>query len=264
MFCRCWCLEAWSFPCILLAMEMDQGNIPPLMDDAGGAQPKAIPRWRWWLHLVVLALFPLAPGVLGLLKQDRSQPLLPKSVAGLFQVSAEEMLLFGAVFGIAWLCSRANRTQLLLQWRRGIFPVLLGFGYSIALRLIIMMLMVAVIVAWVLIAGLHGKGLDHLRPQTEQLVNAGALTKNPLYLVLCLTLISFVVAALREELWRAGMLAGIQELFPKQFATLRGRLIAVMMVALLFGLGHTPQGWGGVALTGLLGLGLGLIMVWHR
>jgi membrane protease YdiL (CAAX protease family) len=41
-------------------------------------------------------------------------------------------------------------------------------------------------------------------------------------------------------------------------------LAAVTIAALVFGLGHLPQGWGGVAVTAAMGLGLGLIMVLHR
>ena len=36
------------------------------------------------------------------------------------------------------------------------------------------------------------------------------------------------------------------------------------LTAVVFGLGHVSQGWGGVVLTTILGLGLGLILVWRR
>ena len=40
--------------------------------------------------------------------------------------------------------------------------------------------------------------------------------------------------------------------------------MAVAIAAVIFGLGHLPQGWGGVAMTGALGLGLGWIIVRHQ
>jgi len=41
-------------------------------------------------------------------------------------------------------------------------------------------------------------------------------------------------------------------------------VIAVVLAAVVFGLGHWPQGLAGVALTGTLGLGLGAILLYHR
>ena len=41
-------------------------------------------------------------------------------------------------------------------------------------------------------------------------------------------------------------------------------LAAVMIAAVVFGLGHLPQDWIAVGMIGLLGVGLGLILVFHR
>lgn len=79
-----------------------------------------------------------------------------------------------------------------------------------------------------------------------------------------LTLVSFVLGGLREELWRAGMFAGFEALFPRLMIKRAGKAVAVLIVAALFGLAHTPQGWAGVAVITLLGAGLGAIMLWHR
>jgi membrane protease YdiL (CAAX protease family) len=95
-------------------------------------------------------------------------------------------------------------------------------------------------------------------------VDVQTLASDPVYLGLVFTLVSFVVAGLREELWRAGVLAGLGTLFPRQFGGLAGRFVAVAAAAVIFGLGHLPQGWGGVVVTAGLGLGLGTVMVLHR
>jgi membrane protease YdiL (CAAX protease family) len=105
--------------------------------------------------------------------------------------------------------------------------------------------------------------VEHLRPEIENVVDARAL-EDPLYFALSLTLISFVVAGLREELWRAGMLAGLNALFPQLFNTPAGRWAAAGIAAVVFGIGHLTQGFGGVLMTAILGLGLGLIMMRHR
>jgi membrane protease YdiL (CAAX protease family) len=105
---------------------------------------------------------------------------------------------------------------------------------------------------------------NKVSPLTKHMVDISALTGDPIYFALALTLISFVVAGFREELWRAAMLAGINALFPRQFEKLSGQVIGVMIVAVLFGMGHTAEGWAGIAITALLGFGLGAIMLWRR
>jgi membrane protease YdiL (CAAX protease family) len=105
--------------------------------------------------------------------------------------------------------------------------------------------------------------VQEYRPKIEAVIETDALN-DPVYLALTLSLVSFVVAGLREELWRAGILAGLAGLFPAVFASRKGQFSAVLIAAVIFGIGHAPQGLGGVVLTGLLGIGLGAIMVWHR
>jgi membrane protease YdiL (CAAX protease family) len=250
---------------------MDSGEIPiPLGGDIAATEPKPqISRWRWWLHLFVLALFPLFAGVVGVLG-NHQKAMLPTSVPGLIQASAYELLIFGVLFAIAWLASHVTVTQLLLKWRGGGWPLIFGFIYSVLLRFAIMIIVLMVGVAFYLAFGGQaagagaGGGGGSMRSQINHLVDTTALTQSPLYFALTLTLMSFVVAGFREELWRAAMLAGVGALFPRLFETWKGRLAAVAVVALFFGLGHTAQGVIGVGITGILGIGLGVIMLWHR
>lgn len=149
-------------------------------------------------------------------------------------------------------------------------PVVWGLAYSIALRMLIMVGAVTAVICWMLVRLALNQGqptdLDHnaLRPHIEHLINVHALTDNPVYFVLMVTVISFVLGGLREELWRAGMFAGIEALFPRTMGKRWGQAAAILIVATLFGLAHTPQGWAGVVVTALLGVGLGAIMLWHR
>jgi membrane protease YdiL (CAAX protease family) len=69
---------------------------------------------------------------------------------------------------------------------------------------------------------------------------------------------------LREELWRSSFLAGMRALWPRQFGSTVGQVCAVCIAAVIFGLGHATMGIAAVIMAGLLGLGLGLIMVFHR
>jgi uncharacterized protein len=143
-------------------------------------------------------------------------------------------------------------------------PILWGMLYSVLLRVAIVIVASVVLVPYLALKGGDtAKSVEKFRPKIESVVDSEAL-KNPLYLLLTLTGVSFVVAGFREELWRAGVLAGLIGLAPSLFSGRKGQVFAVAIAAAVFGLGHLPQGAGGVFLTGALGFGLGLIIVWRR
>jgi membrane protease YdiL (CAAX protease family) len=190
--------------------------------------------------------------------------LLPESIGGLALVSVGALGSFAVLFGIAWLASRANARQLLLKWHGSWQPILWGFVASIALRIGVAVIIAVPLMFWFAIHKADPKEFDKYRSAGEHVVNAAVLVNDPLYFALTLTVISFVVAGLREELWRAGMLAGMKAIFPQKLQNRRGEFLAICIVAVLFGLGHTIQGWTGVLLTTLLGVGLGTIMIWRR
>jgi membrane protease YdiL (CAAX protease family) len=186
---------------------------------------------------------------------------MPTDLRALAIMCLVEGVMFAAVFALAWLFSRVRREELFLKWRGGLRPVLWGFVYSILLRIAVAIVVIAVAAPMVLIKGTSA--VEKLRPKTEAVVNMEAI-KDPAYVAFALTVVSFGMAGFREELWRAGMLAGLAGMAPRMFASRRGQYFAVAIAALIFGLGHLPQGWGGVAVTAVLGLGLGSIIVWHQ
>jgi uncharacterized protein len=238
---------------------MEQGEL-----DSNGLTES--PRhWRWWFHLLWLMFYPIALGIiLPLFLTPSRGTLLPESTRGLLVVSALELMLFGIVFLLAWLASRATKDQLLLRWRGGIRPIWRGLIGSVALRVGVAAAVMLLAMVAALIGGHATDILQKLRPRTEVVVDAQGLQSSAIYFVLLLTLISFVVAGLREELWRAGVLAGLRELWPERFGSRIGQYLAVGIAAVVFGLGHMPQGWGGTAVTALLGFGLGMIMVRYQ
>ena len=101
-------------------------------------------------------------------------------------------------------------------------------------------------------------------PDVEALVDVSALRHSPAYFILTVTVVSFVLAGLREELWRSAFLAGFRRLWPRYFAGRLGEMKAIVLAALLFGAAHAIQGPIAIVLTTLLGIGLGAIMVFHR
>lgn len=242
-------------------MEIPASPVPPRLSP----EASSISRGRWWVFLLLLTVYPIAVGLISLSSAEgNSDPVLPRTVEGVMLIGSVELAIFGVVFALAWLASRASAEQLCLKWRGGLWPFLRGFGYSIALRIVIGILAVA---AFLIARGIFGADESQLKeavPRVQAIVDVKALTADPVYFLLMLTFVSFVVAGLREELWRAGMLAGLRTLFPEKFQSKAGGLLAVAIIALAFGLGHLAQGWGGVALTTLLGIGLGAIIVLHR
>ena len=223
-------------------------------------------RLGWGLHVVILGAYPLFMAALSAFgggEQDGAA--LSSSLPQLATVVGVELALFAAWFAVAWFFSRATSGQLMLLWRnRGLTP-LYGFGYSVALRMGVGVVTLATLVA---IASVSGEGLESLaerfRPDVDKVVDTDELEADPVYLMINCTVVSFVLAGFREELWRVGMIAGFFVLFPRLDESVLGRLATISAVALLFGLGHAVQGGGAVMMTAVLGLGLGAIIVFHR
>lgn len=201
-------------------------------------------------------------------RSDERGAALSDNTRGLLIVSAAELGFFGLVFLLGWLASRASREELLLRWRPGFWAVPLGFGYSVAIRMAVGAAVLAV-TAVLMITGVMSKdSLEQFvltnRPDVETVVDISTLRRDPLYFWLTVTLVSFVVAGLREELWRSGMLAALRALWPRAFGSLRGQVAAVTLIAIVFGIAHLGMGIIAVFMTALLGFMLGLIMVFHR
>lgn len=239
---------------------MSEPAIPPLLSEVEGQTNRG--KWRWAIHLLLLAGYVLGIGLAGaLLKDESAEPAMPSDLESLAKMCALELGMFVAVFAVAWSFSRARPAELFLKWRGGLRPILWGIVYSIGLRLAIMVLITVIALP---IYALKGEaGVEDLRPKSEKVINTTAL-KDPMYVAFAITVVSFGMAGFREELWRAGIMAGLAGLAPVAFATRRGQYVAVAIAAVVFGLGHAPQGWGGVVITAALGVGLGVIIVRHQ
>jgi len=212
------------------------------------------------------------------IRPEDAEPALSADIGIMFLNLVITMASFFVFLGIAWCASRATVDQLMLRWKSGWLPWSLGLVYSIAMRLLIGV--IVYIVVFVVVFGmLASKGqplsvdsfqeistklMEDNRPKVEHLVDTDAIVNSPMYLFMNITLVSFVMAGFREELWRSSMLAGFKGLFPRSYDKLRWRIGFVLIIAVIFGIGHLPQGIGGVILTGILGIMLGLIMIFHR
>lgn len=221
------------------------------------------------IHLLLIGVYPL----LGLFfrattGQFPQGPALSGNVRGLLLVSGFELLMFTIFFSLACLISRASREELMLRWRPGWWVVPLGLAYSIALRVGIAVVAASVMV--VLAASrtvTPQKAQQYMsanRPDVEALVSMPAMRDNPAYYWLTLTLVSFVVAGIREEMWRAGTLAALRAIWPRAFGSIWGQGIAITVIAVAFGAMHIRMGPIAAAGAGVLGLMLGILIILHK
>jgi len=217
---------------------------------------------------LVIAVFPLALGAFRLRKGRESAPALADNATGLLIVCAEQLGIFGMIFFLAWLASRASREDLLWRWRPGLWVVPLGVAYSAALRLAVGMvglLFVGTLLAARIVTPEKMQSVVQSNvPDVGAVVDVPALRHDPAYLLLSVTVASFLLGGLREEVWRAAFLAGFRRVWPRYFSNRRGEMMAVLIAAVLFGAGHLVQGPIAAVMAGLLGVGLGAIMVLHR
>src|SRR5258705_6468768 len=101
---------------------MEQPGLPPVIPDNALTQP-TLRRWRWWVHLLVLAAYPIVLGVAGALVQPGNGPMLPSAPMRLAEAIAVQLLLFALVFLLAWSASRASAEDLRLGWTSGLAPI---------------------------------------------------------------------------------------------------------------------------------------------
>ncbi len=240
---------------------------PPIISSTDpGVRPVAC--WRNALALLLLLALPPVMGLAGLSRSGSlpAEAMLPGNVPDLLLVSIQNLGIFLVLAAlIAWL-GRFNWQSVFARARCGWKAWALGLGYSVLFRVVLGIGMMAVVLGRSLQLWFQGRSLNSLegfRPQIENLLDPAAL-RDPVYLLLSVTLVSFVVAGLREELWRAAVFASVGRWRGQWLESWPGRVAVSALAALSFGLGHLPQGGTGVWMTGALGLGLGLVLLAHR
>lgn len=229
-------------------------------------------RWRWWLHLLIIGGYPLLVAAVSFGRPQERGAVLTGDARGLMIISLLELLFFGLVFGAGLFASRAGKSELWLSWRGGWRPVGLGFLYSLGIRIAAAatFVLVMAIIASVMVSTGQATAesivayVEQNKPNVESVIDVASLKSDPAYFWLSLTLVSFVVAGLREELWRSASLAGLRNLWPTMFGSGRGQIWAVLVTATVFGLGHLQQGVIGMVMTALVGVCLGGVMIRHR
>ena len=231
---------------------------------------KKIPsRRRWLYHLILVGGYVFCSGVSGLLHDNQSSHGAHSHAVGrLLFGSAIELIFFGVIFGFAFYLSRVTPDDLLLRWRGQLRPIWTGVCYSIGLRFVVgflVKLLFLILIASGLMYSYQILDIGAAQHSgTNHVVSSDALRSSPMYFWISLVFTSFVMAGLREELWRAAFLCGLKGLWPKTFSSRVGQIGAVAVAAVFFGFAHTSQSPLAVLHAGLMGFGLGLIMIYHR
>jgi hypothetical protein len=273
-----------------------QGGIPPVLAHPDALHPGTVrPRWRSVAFLLLVGFYPLILGVLSqFLRIDGASrgPALPPTIQGLILVCLESVAVFALFFGAGAWVGRPTRKELFWQPMRW-WDWLWGALWSVGVRLGAVAAVYGALVPFLVVESLQSKfageaaagpsmedRIQQFRPKLEALLQFDALA-DPIYLLLAVTLLSFLTAGLREELWRAGFMAAVRDLLPRSWWIPRSRnpsehwlrwqarrwgptLLVAGLAAVVFGLGHLPQGIGGVILTGVVGFILALVMMGHR
>ena len=245
--------------------DSERDPIPPLLQQA---PPQETSRVRWLIHLLLIGIYPIALGLLGVGRYEFRGPALTHTTRGLLITCFFHLGIFGVIFLLGWLASRASRDDLLLKWRPKTWAVPLGLAYSVGQRVGLGMVAAFIFVLLLAVRAITPDQVQDFarnnQPDVSTLVDVPAMRENPAYFWLTITFVSFIVAGLREELWRSAVLGGMRKLWPRTFGSTAGQIGAVAIASIAFGLGHLSLGVLGVVSATLLGLGLGVIMVLHR
>lgn len=240
-------------------------SLPPLPEQEPVEPP--IKWWRWSIHLVLIGMYPFL-GVLVRSGQHIGGPAFSDNTHDLLVVCALEIGVFSLAFALGWLASRASAEELLLHWRPGWKVVPLGVAYSIGIRLALLVVVIVIGAVLLLTKTFTPQSLQEFSdlngPDVGSVVSVSALQSNSSYFWLTLTLVSFVIAGVREEMWRGAMLAGMRALWPGKFGSLRGQCVAITLIAILFGAMHFSMGPIAAVLAAVVGWFLGLIIIFHQ
>ncbi len=225
--------------------------------------PPPLAAWRNVASLGLLSIYVLLPFLVFLASEGPRGPALPRSVVPVLSVAAWELVIFTVVLGSACRLARLEREDLMWRWVGGWRAVPRAFVWAMILRLGVAIILGAILGLMQWAAGAAAAEQVGAGPDVGAVVDFQAL-RDPWYLLVMSTLVSFVVAGLREELWRAASITLLGRVFPARFGGTRGAWLAVVPVAVLFGMGHASQGVYGIYATLLLGVGLGALLLWRR
>ncbi len=211
-------------------------------------------RTRWWLHLAILSI-PILVSVAAVAAGQH--PKLPQTLPKLAWFIDKEFALWGGTFWAAFKLSGITASRLRVDNRNPLRLIGFGFLWFIAIRI------VSALILWIAFKWIDHQWLWSSEEKLASAVNAQTIAQHPLFCLFAFGLCS-LIAGSTEELWRSGMLAGLEELFPFLKKKTSGALICILIISIPFASAHLYLGWVGIANALLLGLFFGLILVYRH
>jgi len=182
---------------------------------------------------------------------------LPQTGFDLAKFALNESLMWGLAFAAAFRISRITITQLCLRapsvWR----VIIYGIGWFILVRIAVFILLALQVHFFYSESGWSSS------ETVFSMMDPRDIVLHPAFSLAVFGVVS-LTAGLTEELWRVGMLRGLQTLFPSLQGTHRGNVLCIGVVSLIFGIAHLYLGWLGVENAVLLGLCFGWIVIYRK
>jgi len=214
------------------------------------------PKRRWEFHLLLISV-PLLLALCGYHPSGEAVHLIPGKLTQLPTFLAAHLVIWASCLGLGFLISEVTDAELHLPHASWTKTIAIGLLWSVAIRLSLLP------VAFLASKFIGAQGLQAFSERMSEVLNLENLAGRPLQTLIIYGTLA-LMAGFLEELWRAGFLAGLQRLLPRAFSSRIGTFGMIVVTAAFFGLGHLYQGGMGVAVTFVLGLGLGSILVWRK
>jgi membrane protease YdiL (CAAX protease family) len=211
-------------------------------------------RTRWGLHVAILCL-PIFLSIF--LAAIGHNSALPDNGFQLALLVLKEGLVWGVVFMAAFRISGITADQLRLKTSHPFRVICCGILWFLALRALLFLIL-GVTSQWI-----NPRWIWESEEKLYSFSDARNVPHHPGFSFLVYG-IAAVGAGLSEELWRAGMARGLEGLFPGLKGEKQGALFTIIVIAVLFGLGHLYQGRLGMAETFLLGIFLGMVLIYRN
>jgi|GEM_PF-3999487 len=217
---------------------------------------------RWGLHVGIL----LMPIFLSVLRADADlSHTIPDQASLLGWFFIKKLFVWGSFFSLAFLISKVTTRQLFIRRVNFFRTVFYAFCWSLLLRFflaIVMMILLFVSAHWLKPCQISGYA-NQYSVHMLKIIFHDRYVQHPIEAMTIMSVISCVFGV-NEELWRAGMFAGLSQLYPQIFSGRWGTFGMIVLVGMVFAMAHLYQGAIGIGLTFMIGVGLGAILLYRK
>lgn len=217
---------------------------------------------RWGLHVGIL----LIPIFYCVMRDDLDMArLMPDSFLKLGYFVVQRLCLVAIFFGLAFLISEVAAEELYIRRVKVFRTGLIALGWSLLLRIPIYVALFIPLFTSIFLFKTHllESYAHRYGMHMYKIFFHERYVQYPFEAATILITAS-CMAGLAEELWRAGMFAGLSRLYPRLFSGRWGSFGMIVSVAVVFACAHVYQGAIGIGMTFLLGIGLGCVLLYRK